>query len=304
MLREAKNVVEISGYLSEMDIEPKNYVKNGATVEAIGGSIKIRVIQSLGGDAKPTVLEVPVHLFSGKYTKSGAINPSYKNIKELSENAVSIAAAGGENGADWVRIKGARLGMNEYYTQDGRLVSFPRIQASFVTRTRKDGDSQAVFRIEMMVVSKTEEVDREGNETGRIKVIGAVPMYGGKVDAISFYTGSPRVAEAISQYWDNGKTYTAVGRLNFSAKTEKTQVPSDFGEVMVTERTVNVSEALITGGSQTPLDEANEFQVADIQAGLAERKARLEADRAKQAAKATEVKVDLPFGTGTNDFGF
>ena len=69
MLRDAKNVVEISGYLSEMDIEPKNYVKNGATVEAIGGSIKIRVIQSLGGDAKPTVLEVPVHLFSGKYLR-------------------------------------------------------------------------------------------------------------------------------------------------------------------------------------------------------------------------------------------
>lgn len=43
MLREAENIVRIEGILSEIDIKPGSYEKDGKTVENIGGSIKVKV---------------------------------------------------------------------------------------------------------------------------------------------------------------------------------------------------------------------------------------------------------------------
>jgi hypothetical protein len=41
MLRQAENKVRIEGILSEINIDYKSFVKDGKTVEAIGGNIKV-----------------------------------------------------------------------------------------------------------------------------------------------------------------------------------------------------------------------------------------------------------------------
>ena len=43
MLKQAENIVKIEGILSEMKLEYGSYVKDGKTVENIGGSIVVRV---------------------------------------------------------------------------------------------------------------------------------------------------------------------------------------------------------------------------------------------------------------------
>ena len=43
MLNSIENSVKIEGILSEIDLETGSYMKNGETVEKIGGSIKVHV---------------------------------------------------------------------------------------------------------------------------------------------------------------------------------------------------------------------------------------------------------------------
>lgn len=305
MLRQAENRVKIEGVLAEVDIKPGSFMKNGQTVESIGGSIIVKVIQTISGEEKE--LAIPVHMFASKLTNKGTPNPAYESIKKVMDEYVSIAASeNGEEGADRVRITNGNVRMNEYYTQDGRLVSFPRINASFVQRINKsDCKPEATYTAEFVVASKAEEVDKNGETTGRYKIGAILPQYGGKVDVIPMYAQSEGVISAISQYWDIGDTVKANGRLDFSATTETTIEEVDFGEPVEKTRTINRSDLIITGGSQTPLEGDFAFDEDEIQNALAERKNRLEAQKSRDMSRAA-TKQTPPKTTknGFTDLGF
>ena len=242
-------------------------------------------------------------MFASKLTNKGTPNPAYESIKRVANEFTSIAAAGSEDGADRVRITGAQIRMNEYYGQDGRLISFPRVNASFVTKISKaECKPEATFLMEFVVATKSEEVDRNGEATGRYKIDAIVPQYGGRVDVIPLYAQSDGVINAISTYWEIGDTVKANGRLDFSATTEVTVEEVDFGEPIEKVKTINRSDLIITGGSQEPLDGDFAFNNNEIQEALAERKLRLEKqkdkDMSRQAMKAAPAK------NGFTDLGF
>ena len=299
MLREAENVVRIEGILSETDLKYGSFDKNNSQVNFIGGVIKIQVNQEINGEA--VTLEVPVHMFASEYTNKGTKNPAYQSIERIKNEYVSIAAAGGTANADCVRITNGKITMNEYYGRDGQLVSFPRITASFVSKIKADEMTpSATFTMNFVVAKKINEVDREGIETGRYKVTGIVPQYGGKVDVVEFVTSNKNVINAIDQYWNQNDTVSAQGRLNFSSKIETVVKEVDFGEPQTTSRTVSVSELIITGGSSTPLDGDFAYEMSDIQEALAERKARLEETKNKNtgARKAPQKSANGPIDLG------
>lgn len=302
MIREAENVARIEGILSETDLKYGSFEKNGEKKNSIGGVIKIQVNQEINGES--VTLEVPVHMFASEYTNKGTKNPAYQSIERIMNEYVSIAAAGGTANADCVRVTNGKITMNEYYGQDGRLISFPRITASFVNKVKADELApKAEFSTQFVVAKKQMETDGEGVETGRYKVTGIVPQYGGRVDVVEFVTSNPKVIEAVKQYWTENDTVSAVGRLNFSSRTETVIKEVDFGEPQETTRTISVSELVITGGSSTPLDGELAYDMSDIQAALAERKTRLDASKAKSASGKTR---NAPEKTtkGTIDLGF
>ena len=103
-MREAENKVNIEGIISEINLENGSYVKDGKTVETVRGRVNVLVNQVING--VPVESEIPIEMFSPKYTKAGAINPSYESIMRIKDEMVSIAAAGGQEGADGIRIKG------------------------------------------------------------------------------------------------------------------------------------------------------------------------------------------------------
>ena len=103
MLKQTENSVKIEGILSEIDLDYGSFVKNGATVESIGGTIKVQVTQKINGE--DAILEVPVHMFASKLTNKGTPNPAYESIEKIKTSYVSIAA-GGIDAADRVRITG------------------------------------------------------------------------------------------------------------------------------------------------------------------------------------------------------
>ena len=306
MLKQAENIVKVEGILSEIKLEYGSYVKDGKTVENIGGSIIVRVDQTVNGEK--IINEVPVHMFANKYKNNGEPNPAYTSIEKVKPTYNSMAAAA-ETGVepDRVRITNGDIRMNEYYSQNDKLVAFPRINASFVNRVKKeDCKPEASFQLTFVVGQADFEVVND-EETGRYLVQAIVPQYGGRVDIIPLVGASQGVVNAISTYWQEGDTVKASGRLNFTSTTETIVIEQDFGEPIEKVRTINVSELLITGGSQTPLDGDFAYDAADIRQGLAERKARLEAQKEKDLSRAKTRQAPAPAATtsmASFDLGF
>ena len=304
MLKQAENSVKIEGILSEIDLKTGTSTKNGKTTEYIGGSIKVRVTQILNG--KDVDLDIPVFMFSNKLKNDGNPNPAYASIERVMNEYVSIAA-GGIDAADRVRITNANIRMNEYYGQGGQLNSYPRINASFVTKVTdlSKFNPEASFSAVFMIAAMGYETDKDGvQKENRFKIRGILPQYGGKVDVVDFYATTPGVISAVSSYWSEKDTVKVNGKLNFTSVVEEKMVEVDFGEPRMESRTVSVSELIITGGTQTPLDGDFAFDEDEINEALKERQAYL-AEQKEKAAKAKDTKkAAAPAKKGFSDLGF
>ena len=305
MLRQAENRVRIEGILSEINLKYGSYVKNGATVDTVGGDIKVLVNQQINGE--DVSLIIPVYMFASKLTNAGKPNPAYTSIETVMKEYVSIASGAGEAGADKIRITSGSIRMNEYWNQQGQLVSFPRVNASFVGKATGEFRPEASWSMEFAVASMDFVTDADGVEVEpkklRIKVL--VPQYGGKIDTMELYATNPRVIDAITSYWENQKTYTAKGRLNFTTTTQKIIEEMDFGEPEVHVRTITVSELIVTKGTQSPLEDEMAFAPAELAAALKEHKAYLETLKDKTASKPKNTPA--PAGTSAHedfDLGF
>lgn len=300
MLKTSTNEVKIEGILSEINLDYKDFTRNGTTRRAVSGSISIRVEQPINGEM--TTLEVPVYMFASELTNNGDPNPAFQTAERVMNEFKSIAAVGVEE-ADRVRITKGQITMNEYYNPNGQFVSFPRIRASFVSRIRKeDCHDEATFSVIVAVAAAGAETNNEGIETGRYRIRGILPQYGGKVDVIDFYAMGDGVVSAVSSYWQVNDTIKMNGKLNFSSKTETRIVPVDFGEPREEHRTVSVSELIITGGTSTPLEGDFAFDLDEIGSALNERQARLETLKAQAAEKNRGNKSQSSGGSNANRF--
>lgn len=303
MLRQAENRVRVEGILSEVNLKYGSFVKNGANVDNIGGNIKVLVHQTINGE--DNTLEIPVYMFATKLTNAGKPNPAYESIEKVMNEFVSIAACGGEAGATKVRITNGNIRMNEYYNAQGQLVSFPRVNASFVGLASGEFRPEASWSMEFAVSSMDFVTDNDGVEVEpkKLRIKAIVPQYGGKVDTMEFYATNPRVIDAITSYWENQKTYSAKGRLNFTSTTKEIVEECDFGEPDVRVQTVSVSELIVTKGTQAPMEDDMAFAPADLAAALKEHKAYLETLKDKR----TQQPKSTPAPTSTNqefDLGF
>ena len=305
MLRQAENKVRIEGILSEINLKYGSYVKNGMTIDNIGGNIKVLVHQNINGE--DITLDIPVYMFASKLTNAGKPNPAYESIEKVMKEFVSIASGAGEAGADRIRITGASIRMNEYWNAQGQFISFPRINASFVAKAVGEFRPEASWSLEFAVSSLDFVTDADGVEVEprklRIKVL--VPQYGGKLDTMELYATNPRVIDAITTYWENGKTYTAKGRLNFTSMTQEVREECDFGEPDVKYRTISLNELIVTKGTQSPVEDEMAFAPAELAAALKEHKAYIETLKDKTASKTKATPA--PSGTSTHedfDLGF
>lgn len=282
MLREAENIVKIEGILAETDLKYGSFTKDGQKKESIGGTITVNVDQVI--DGVPQTSQIPIHMFSTKYTKAGKVNPSYESIERVMKEFKSIAATGNVEEADKIRITRGYLRMNEYYnTQTDKFVSFPRVHSNFVNKATGEFNPQANFSMTFAVSNIQPVVDSQGVELDpkQLEVTVIVPYYGGKVDIMKLRAKNPNVVNAIEQYWSTDDTFKANGRLEWFSKTEKVLEEVDFGEPIEKLKTTSSSDIVIIGGSQVPLDGDFAFDQDELVAALRERKARLEEQKNK-----------------------
>lgn len=302
MLRQAVNIVNVEGILSEMDFSDGSYQKDGRAVEYIRGTVKVLVNQNIGG--VPTPMEIPVFYFTNKYTKAGELNPAYTSLTTAREQFVSMAAAGGEPGADAVYIRG-ELQMNEYYGRDGKLYSYPRIRASFINRVDKNRIApKAEFTVEAMIANMAFKTDSEGVEVEPkvLDIKGIVPGWGGRVDVVDFVCKDPKKIEGITSLWDTNDTVKLNGRLNFTSKTEVVYEEVAIGDPIEKQRTTTVNELIIERGS-APYEEENAYDLSEIQQGLADRKIRLAKEKERQETKTRKAPAK-DVSKGALDLGF
>lgn len=300
MLKETLNNVVVEGIISEIDIDLKSYKnkQTGADVPAIGGSIKVRLSQEIEGIMHD--LEVPVSFFTGQFTKAGGENPSFANIKRAMEELKSIAAVGEEE-ADRVRITGAKTSMNSYFNQEGRLVSFPRLQASFITKIKpEDCNPRAVWEAELYIAKMEYLTDKDGVETDAFEIQGVSIGYGERAEIIKVVTNRPSISTAIKNTYQIGDTVPMSGKLLFTSKSETFLEEVEIGDPIEKHRTINISDLIITGVKGAKDGDAA-LNADEVKVALEARLARLEALKASTAAaqgaekKAPNKQIDLGF---------
>ena len=205
-------------------------------------------------------------------------------------------AASSESSATCVRITGASLVENDFCSKSNpeEVITTSSISASFINAVnRAEFCPEATFVGTLVVGSISEEVDRNGDTTGRLIVQGLIPQYGGRVDMIKYIVASENAVSHIQSYWNQGDTVKVKGKINFSSTTEYFEEEMGFGDPIRTARTKSVHELIITSGSAGALDEELSYNITDIQNGLSERKQRIEAikEKGKSTPKKAETKA-------------
>ena len=220
-LKQSWNKVEVEGVLVSKDISRRTYTAtDGRQREAISGSITIRVEQTINGEK--VVCDIPVSVFANKFTREGKENPSYTSIDKVLTEYVSLSAVDDPTRATKVRLNQATIQMNEFYSRDGKLISYPRIRASFIQSvTDNNFTPKASFDMEIVVLNSKDEVNANGETTGRYFLQGATIQYGNALDVVPFYVTNEKAINYMKSYWNEGATVRVAGTLNFTSVVEK-----------------------------------------------------------------------------------
>lgn len=291
-LRQAHNEVAVEGLLQEVRLEER---KTGDGREFIGGEIDIEVSEG------------SIHtfrVFSMKLKKDGSENGIFKGLLTVKDEYLSTAKVGKES-ADKVRVTAGQLGINDYVGGDGQVKSYPQLSTNFINRVQANDEfsPKAEFEVELVIQSIIEETDKEGEETGRIKLKGFVPQFGGGIAPLEF-VAEGEGAEYIKDTYEKGQTVKIYGDIVNKVEITKIHEEVGFGKPKEKVKRNFVREYLITGGLE-PYDEenVNTYDVKAIGKALTEREVHLEGlikkaeEKAKGGSKGAKKEEKKGFGS-------
>lgn len=295
-IKEGKNEVTLEGLLLEVDSfagttgDGREYLSTTLTVET--------------GESE----QVNVEQFSMKLTNSGAENPIYKSLQTVVDEYQSVAKVGREE-ADNVRVEAptgsfnnGTIGLNDYVGGDGKLRSFPQINATFVNRVDKGSEvnPHAKFAVEVLVDRIVEEFDKEENETGRVILHGYIPLYGGKVIPFEFKVNEDGSGYVQDNYEKNDTVFVYGDIINKSERIV-TKIEAAFGADKEEVKYNVLREFVISGGSEAyDEDDAKTFSPEAFAKALTEREVYLEGLITKHEQKEKGGTAKAKGGFDTN----
>ena len=211
-------------------------------------TVTIRVTQAYGG--KEETSDIQVGMFATEFTSTGKQNPAWKSLNDL--KLMKTAQNVGIDNASNVRLTGATLQENNFVSRTGQLINGWQIRGSFINEAKVA--PVASFVTDIYIMSMTDEVDREGDTTGRLKIKGGIVQYGGKLDVVEFIVEAPDTVEYISRNWEENGTVTVKGRIRVLSQEEEVQ-SSGWGEDVpeTTTRFVRENRVLAVPMRQKPL---------------------------------------------------
>ena len=232
-------------------------------------TVTIRVTQTYGGHEETS--DISVGMFATEYTSTGKNNPAWKSLNDL--KLMKTAQNVGIDNASHVRLTGATLQENNFVSRNGQLINGWQIRGSFINEAKVA--DVASFVTDIFIMDMHDEVDREGDTTGRLIVKGGIVQYGGKLDVVEFIVEAPDTVEYISRNWEVNGTVTVKGRIRVLSHEEEVQ-SSGWGEDVPETTTRFVRELIITTGDDECKEEDFAYDPVEIKKAFNERKAAIE----------------------------
>jgi len=279
------NIVGISGKI--LDITVAEGVTREEKKPYARATVTVRETQTYGG--KTETSEIPISFFANQYTKENKINPAFDQIQQLKN--LKTAQMHGIEDADVLTIRRGQLQENNFISRTtGSLINGWQIRSTFYSVGGKE--DTAFFDIEIFIMDMHDEMDKDGDPTGRLIIKGGVVQWGGRLDVLEFVVENPDSVDYISRNWSINDTVRAQGRVRITS-IEVARPASSWGETIPETSTRAVRELVITDGSDQGLDEDFAFDATDIKKAFQVRKANIEQmmQDAKKPAPQTTVKA-------------
>lgn len=263
-LRQAENKVSIAGVLKTKNLELRE--KDGKRY--IMGELEVET----GENATQTV-----KVFVSELNKDGKESKAWAGMKTVMETFKSQAKDGAD--ADVVIITGGQIGINDYKGRDGQVKSIPQISTMFINRAKNEEEvarREAKATVEMFLTSVVPEVNKDGDETGRAKVTGLVPLYKGGLAPLTLFANTGKPSEYILSNYERGDTIIAHITLVNTTEIKKVEQEVDFGEPEIKVYKNFKNEMILTGGKKYDEENPNAYNVELIKKAMVEREAKLE----------------------------
>ena len=263
---QAGNKLNLAGIL--MDVTPgEGKLSDGRPYKR--ATVTIRVTQAYGG--KTETSDIQVGMFATEFTSTGKQNPAWKSLLDLAQ--MRTAQNVGIDKASHVRLTGASLQENNFVARSGQLINGWQIRGSFINEAKVS--DVASFVTDIFIMNMEDEVDREGNTTGRLKIKGGIVQYNKKLDVVEFIVEQPDTVEYISRNWEVNGTVTVKGRIRVQSQEEEVQA-SGWGEDVPETTTRFVRELIITTGDDECKEEDFAYDPIEIKKAFNDRKAAIE----------------------------
>ena len=263
---QAQNKINLAGTLMDAQFG-EGKLSDGRPYQR--ATVTIRVTQTYGG--KTETSDIQRSMFATEFTSTGKQNPAWKSLNDL--KLMKTAQNVGIDNASHVRCTGDSLQENNFVSRNGQLINGWQIRGSFINEAKVA--DVASFVTDIYIMKMTEEVDRDGETTGRLIVQGGIVQYGGKLDVVNFIVEAPDTVEYISRNWEVNGTVTVKGRIRVLSQEEEVQ-SSGWGEDVPDTTTRFVRELIITTGDDECKEEEFAYDPVEIKKAFNERKAAIE----------------------------
>ena len=283
---EAYNSINIVGKVLTL-VTRSGKTSMGKPYESV--NLVVRVNDEIEG--KKTISEIPISFFASPYTNSGAENPLFKNLQKIKE--LHSIQDYGLDGASFIRLSKANLQENFFVSRGGQLIDTWQIRGAFCNTVKEGAKEEATFNIDGFILDIKDEVNREGDTTGRLIFKVAVVQYsgnvdGGNVDIFDLIVEDPDKINYLQRLLEVGQTFRFAGHIRYTTEQEqRATTASSWGEAISDEVTRTVRELIVTGGGEAPYDEDFGYDPLEIKKALNARKAKMEQAQIDAKPKAT-----------------
>lgn len=247
---------------------------------------------------------IPVHFtYVTEMTNSGKKNATYGVLKRIiDENKLWTTV--GKDEAFKVKVDTA-LGLNDFPTQDGTMVSVKQNEGGFVSIVNElcDINERNTFNVDMLITSvkRTEKDEEKHIDNDFVTIRGAIFNFRNALLPLDFIVKN---TEGMKYFEDLGASgaepvYTRVwGRIECFTKTTTVQEETAFGEAAVRTYERKTKEWVVTGTAKVPYDFGDENiltedelkkAMQDRETYLADVKKRAEDYRASKAATSAST---------------
>lgn len=232
----------------------------------------VRVDQTYNDNRE--ISDIPISIFASEYTLANKPNPAYEGLQKL--KAMKTMQDYGEQGADTVRISNGQINENNFVSKSGNLINGWQIRTSFIN-SGASLKNLATFNLDIFIMDMHMEVDREGEETGRLIIKGATVGYNQTVEVLEFVVEGADRVDYIQRNWNINDTVNIGGRIRVTTdEVPHSTTTSSWGEELPDTTTRTVRELVVTRGSEEAFEEEFAYDPAEIKKGFNVRKAKIE----------------------------